>query len=756
MSNIFEHRIFEKTYISESGKGISFQTGKLAFRSNGSVTIKCGDTVMLVVVTYDEKETKEYDFLPLHVDYQEKYYSVGKIPTNNTKREGKLNDYEVLISRLIDRCIRPIINPNFKKAIDVNVVLLSHDKEVAVESIACFGTSLAMMIAGVPMITCVSECVAVLQDDKWVINASPTENYTARLVVGGDKNSTIMLEGSACGISKDVLIDGINIAMEEIKRQCDFQIDFVKEMLGEEYKFSTNSSTGDNIDEEIKKDILDVFNEDIKSKNTRDKRISDIASKYQEKYDKALPRILKATREEAMQDLIFGKGKRIDGRVCDEIRDISCEVGLLPSAHGSALFTRGETQALVTVTLGDRRDSQIKECATSSGYNDFFLHYNFPNYSVGEVGTKNSVGRREIGHGNLALNGIKQLVKKDDLDNYTIRICSDILCSNGSSSMATVCGSSLAIMDAGVKIEGPVAGIAMGIIFDKDENYKILSDISGDEDELGDMDFKVIATAQGINAIQLDVKKLALTSKILQEGIERAYEGINFILKKMSETISQSREQVRDFAPTYKNIEINRKLIGQIIGIGGNNIQKIQKESNCFIFIEDKRDSAIVRISAPNKASLDKCVEKINFIIESNPIVGNVYDGKVLSISSSGVKVEFLPKKIGLLKINDIDWCEIPNINEVLHKNDRISVKLMQDYGDGKYLLSHKVLIENPNANKAENNTSVDDRTDHDATQQEYRRDNTFSETLKKNENKSGSTQGNKDEELKSMIPDNI
>ena len=426
-------------------------------------------------------------------------------------------------------------------------------------------------------------------------------------------------------------------------------------------------------------------------------------------YDK----IYDICKKKALCFLLFQSKKRIDGRSVDMIRDISCEIDYLPSSHGSAIFTRGETQVLVSVTLGDKRDVQIKDNLLSPGINTFFLHYNFPNFSVGEIGNKNSVGRREIGHGNLALNGIKNMIDSEDINNYTIRVCSEVLSSNGSSSMATVCGSSLALMDAGVKIKKHVAGIAMGIIFDEDStHYEILTDISGDEDSLGDMDFKVVATNDGINAIQLDVKKLCLTTKILTEGLQKAEEGIRKIINKMNQVITKHKDTVRPFAPCYKCLTIEKKQIGQLIGIGGSIIQQIQHDTKCFIFIDEKDTYGIVKIYSPNSEALTLCEKKINDIINVNIKIGDVYeDATVTNTYCNGAIVEFTPGKKGYLKASELDWNIVQDIRSVLHVGDKISVKIIAEQGHGRYVLSHKVLL-NTNQNNNNERKNVNNNND--------------------------------------------
>lgn len=674
-----------------SGLGdIIVETGQLACRADSSIVMRYNDTVLLFTVVCGKKKT-DNDFLPLHVDYQEKFFSVGKIPAGG-KREGKLNDHEVLISRLIDRGVRPVFEKGYKNETQVTVSLLSADRTILPESLACFGSSLALLMSPAAFSTPVSEVFVYLIDDKWCVNPSADDIKFSRtrLVVGGDGDNIIMLEGMTNDLSEEQVIDGITVAMDVIKQQCCFQKDFLAEVsVVDKIKASV---LGKDADEVLTKKIYDVYAEGIKSKKERDRRLNEIFESYS--LSSESPVDVVSCCKKAFRQLLKDKSLRFDGRRFNEVREVSCVIDYLPKAHGSALFTRGETQALATVTLGDKKDESLKEGVLAVGMNSFFLHYNFPSYCVGEVGVVRNPGRREVGHGQLAMNGLRAVMPTEESDTlYTIRVVSDILSSNGSSSMASVCASSLALMDAGIKVKKNVAGIAMGLLLDKsDSSLIVLSDIDGDEDALGDMDFKVVGSSDGVTAIQLDVKTMGLTREILHRVLLQAREGRLEILSKMDSVRSVPREDVKDFAPHFGIITITKRAIGQIIGIGGSKVQSLMRETNSFISITEKADGGIVKIYSRDKASLEKCEEliRMNAVV---PAEGEVYDGTVTFVQDFGAYIEFLPGKIGLLKINDLDWCQVDNMHKFLHVGDKIDVKLIKDHGNGKYLLSHKILL---------------------------------------------------------------
>ena len=687
---------------------IVVETGELACRADGAILMRYNSTVLLATVVCGKKKS-DGDFLPLHVDYQEKFFSVGKIPVGG-KREGKLNDHEVLISRLIDRGIRPVFERGYNNETQVTVTLLSTDKTILPESLACLGSSLALLMSPAAFSTPVSEVFVYLIRDKWCANpcVDDAKLAKARLIVGGAGENLIMLEGVTNELSEEQLIDGITVAMDVIKQQCKFQKDFLADISIAD-KINT-SVVEEQENEALVKQIYDIYSEGIKSKKARDKKLKEVLAPYE-----ASGEIIniKSLCKKAFSQLIQDKRIRLDGRHFDEIREISCVGDYLPSTHGSALFTRGETQVLATVTLGDKKDEAFKEGVLELGMDNLFLHYNFPSYCVGEVGGLRMPGRREIGHGHLALNGLRAVMPTEEKDNlYTIRIVADVLSSNGSSSMASVCASSLALMDAGIKIKKQVAGIAMGLLLNKTDNsFIVLSDIDGDEDAFGDMDFKTVGTCDGITAIQLDVKTVGLTTDILQKALCQAKAGRLDILKKMGSVRSTPREEVKDFAPHFCILDIPQRAIGQIIGVGGSKIQSLMRETNSFISISEKTDGGIVKIYSRDKDSLQKCEELIrqNAIV---PVEGNVYDGTVTFVKPFGAYVEFLPGKIGLLGINELDWCQIDNMQNFLHVGDKIEVKLIKDQGNGKYILSHKVLIERQQPISANANINKKDDID--------------------------------------------
>lgn len=688
----------------EGFKEIKITVGKLARQTDASVEIRSGKTVMLFTVVCGKNDRKECDFLPLHVDYQEKFYAVGKIPIGG-KRENKLNDHEILISRLVDRCVRPAFEKSYNVDTQVNITLLSVDCDTIVEDLACFGSSLALLLSKAAFLNPVSEISVYLVDNKWIVNPSLSDRKKsiAKIIVGGNKDSVVMIEGSCQEIDESKLVEGIVIAQDFIKKECLAQENFVKKITNiEKFKIEDVETYGctDDIYEKLKDDIFLIYNNSIEERKLRNNLLENLFCKFKENnegvsnYDK----LFKKAKKEALTKLLRDENKRIDGRIFDGIRNISCEVDYLPSAHGSALFTRGETQALATVTLGDKKDEAFKEGVLENGVNKLFLHYNFPSYSVGEIGGIKATSRREVGHGNLALNGLLPVIPTEGNDSmYTIRIVSDILSSNGSSSMATVCSGSLALMDAGIHTKSHVAGIAMGLLLDEiNKVYIILSDINADEDELGDMDFKVVRTEKGITAIQLDVKKICLQIDVLSKALNQAKCGIDHILNKMNETISSPREQVKDFAPCFDVFKIPKQAIGQIIGVGGSNIQNIIKETNSYVYIEEKNNVGTVKIYSKNRESLEACKDKISkFTVV--PTVGEIYKGTVKMLTDSVAYIEFLPKKIGLLDKDELDLKPVDNLQTHLKIGDVIDVKIIQKEKRGGFKLSCKAIIDNPN-----------------------------------------------------------
>jgi len=686
----------EKEITLNDGCKLKIKSGKIATRADGAVEVRYGNNVLLSTVVFNKSDNVKYDFLPLHVDYQEKFYAIGRIPAG-CKRELRLNDHEVLVSRLIDRCIRPCFDRSFKKDTQVNVSVLSADDSLSSEYYSCFSASLALLLSNVDFNGPVSEVFLYYIENNWVINPKKEllNGSEVKLVIGGNENSLLMCEGffnTEAGLTEDVILDGIVKGLEEIKNHCILQKEFLYEFgIVKNNDISNKNDVDDSADiiesnKEYIDKILEIYKKSIPSKGDRDLEIDNVISdlKNSEQYT---PDLLKKIKKEALNRLFNEENKRIDGRKFDEIRHISCDVDYLPSAHGSALFTRGETQALVTVTLGDKKDEQPKEEAFEYGFNKLILHYNFPSFCVGELSYSKNVGRREIGHGNLALNGLKAILPDDNM--FTIRIVSDILSSNGSSSMATVCGSCLALKDAGIQIKHTISGIAMGLFYDKKTSkYTVLSDISSDEDELGDMDFKIIGTEKGITGIQLDVKFLGLNIDILKDALKQARDGVNYIIKKLDVSIQKPRVDTKDFAPHFTKMIIDKKMLGYVIGSGGSNIQNLQKDFNCAISINGN----VVSIISKNKKSLEDCVNKIN-TITIIPDKNSIFDGVVKKVQENSALVEFLEGKIGVLKKEELDLCRVDDLTKVLLVGDRINVKILEIQDNGRYILSHKVLL---------------------------------------------------------------
>ena len=685
-------KALKKIYCDEYSE-ISFETGTLAQRADGSVVVRTNDgAVVLVTVVFGKNDGKKSDFLPLYVSYQEKYSAVGKIPPSSVKREGKLNDHEVLISRLVDRGIRPLFSSEFRSDVNVNISLLSANYDTIPEDLACYGTSLALLTSGIGFSKPVSETSVWFIDNRWTVNPKRCmiNDRTAKIVVCGTKDHIVMLEGYGDELSEDVLLDGVIVAMARIAKQCQFQEDFCM-ALGIELSHSEYCCVVN--DEELTKRFYDVYSRKLDNVRDKDNSINDVESSYVNDHpsDDHIGLVIKESKKKAFLNVV-ANGCRIDGRTPVQIRNISSSVGYLPRVHGSALFTRGETQALVSLTLGDRKSEQLRDGVMECGYNDFILHYNFHSYATGELSNGRGVSRREIGHGNLAYNGVRFILPDDD--RYVIRIVSDILSSNGSSSMATVCGSSLALMDAGINVKRAVAGIAMGLVLSDNGNFYILSDISDDEDKLGDMDFKVVGTDTGVTAIQLDVKKLGLNISILRSALQQAKEGRSHILSEMNKTISAPRSEKKDFVPRWDNMRIEKKDIGRVIGVGGNVIQRIQRETNSVINISETREYGDVRIFSSNKQGLEEAKKRISDLLVV-PDTDTTYDGTVKEVLTDRALVEFLPGKVGMLRSYEVDIVEINDLTKVLNVGDSIEVKVVRILDHDRYLLSHRVLLPN-------------------------------------------------------------
>lgn len=692
------------------GREITIESGKLARQADGSVVLSMGNTKLLATVVAAQEAKEGTDFLPLSVDYQEKFASMGKIPGGFLRREGKLSDYEVLISRLVDRAIRPLFPDDYHADVQVNIQLISGDVNALPDGLAAFAASAALSVSDIPFQGPISEVRVARIDGKYIINPTLEQKEKADLdlIVAASIENILMVEGEAKEVSEEDMLQALKTAHDAIKTQCNVQIELTK-LAGKTEKRTYSHETND---EALKQQLHDlmyarvyaVAAEQIPNKHIRSEKFSAILDEYLD----ALPedttidpimvkRYYKSIQKKACRDLALKEGKRLDGRTPKEIRPIWTEVNYLPSAHGSSIFTRGETQSLTSVTLGTKLDEQLIDGAMFSGNNKFMLHYNFPGFSTGEVKPNRGPGRREVGHGNLAWRALKQVIPSDDKNPYTIRVVSDILESNGSSSMATVCAGSLALMDAGVPTSGAVSGIAMGMISDSEtKKYAILSDILGDEDHLGDMDFKVTGTAKGITACQMDLKVDGLTYEVLSEALMQAKEGRMHILNEMNKTITQPNADLKPHAPRAHTLYIDRDQIGAVIGPGGKVIQDIQKTSGATIVIEEVGNKGVVNVFATNQESMSAALSRINGIV-AIPEVGTVYDGKVKSIMPFGAFVEFMPGKDGLLHISEIKWERLETMEGVLEVGEQIKVKLTEiDKKTGKFRLSRKVLIPKP------------------------------------------------------------
>ena len=690
------------------GREITLETGVLAKQANGSVVLRMGNSMLLATVVANKQHKEGTDFLPLSVDYQEKFASNGKIPGGFLKREGRLSDYEILVSRLVDRALRPIFPDDFHADVQVAITLISADYDAVPDALAGLAASAAIMVSDIPFNGPISEVRVIKLDGKLIINptAAQIEKATLELIVAGTIKDVLMVEGEMNEVSEDEMLEAIIFGHEEIQLQCAGQIEFMKK-AGKEEKFAYCHETHDlELKEVMEKALYDKVYAIAKSGTANKKERKVVFGGVKEEYIATLdPEYATAKaslishyyhdiEKDAMRNAVMDERIRLDGRKLDEIRPIWTEVDYLPSAHGSAIFSRGETQSLTTVTLGTKLDEQMIDSAMKSGYNKFMLHYNFPGFSTGEVKPNRGVGRREVGHGNLALRGLKKVLPPQDENPYTIRVVSDILESNGSSSMATVCAGSLALMDSGLKISGPVSGIAMGLITDtKTGRYAVLSDILGDEDHLGDMDFKVTGTAKGITATQMDLKVDGLKYEIVKEALEQARRGRLHILQEMSKTLAAPKPDLKPSAPRVVAIKIEREMIGAVIGPGGKVVQEIQRQTGATINIEETPEGGLVSIFAVNKDVLDAAVKWVSGIV-AVPTVGDVYDGKVKSIQPFGAFVEFMPGKEGLLHISEIKWERLPDMEGVLEIGEEVKVKLIEvDKKSGKYRLSRKVLL---------------------------------------------------------------
>jgi len=700
----------EKTIDLGDGRQIVLETGRLARQADGAVLVKMGKTMLLATVVAAKEAKEDTDFMPLSVEYKEKYASSGRIPGGFLKREARPSDYEILISRLVDRALRPLFPDDFHAETFVTINLISADTDIVPDALAGLAASAALTISDIPFKGPISEVRVARINNQFVINpaASQLKEADLDLMVGATIDNILMVEGEMKEVSEADMLAALKIAHEAIKVHCRAQIDFAKE-IGAPAK---REYCHENNDEELRKRVWDETYEKCyhaAKSSTADKHkrldafeaiITEFLSKFTEEDEvdeMMIRRYYHDVLKEAARRMVLDENLRLDGRKPDEIRPIVCEIDPLPATHGSALFTRGETQSLTTVTLGTKLDEKIIDDVLNQGTEKFTLHYNFPPFSTGEAKPARGISRREIGHGNLAHRALKNMMPPDEENPYAVRVVSDILESNGSSSMATVCAGTLALMDSGIKLRKPVSGIAMGLITDnKTSKYAILSDILGDEDHLGDMDFKVAGTRDGITATQMDIKVEGLSFEIMSQALEQAKKGRMHILGIMNNVISEPRPELKPHAPRIEMLSIPKDMIGALIGPGGKVIQEIQRVTGATIIVEEVDGRGDVNVFGENKEIITAAVDWIKKIV-TVPEVGQVYKGKVKTIVQFGAFIEILPNKDGLLHISEIDWKKVAKVEDVLKEGDEVEVKLIEvDQKTGKLKLSRKVLLPRP------------------------------------------------------------
>jgi len=687
-----------KKEVEIGGKIFSIETGRYARQANGSVMVRYGDTMVLVSAVASPEAREDQSFFPLQVEYREKTSAAGKFPGGFIKREGRPTEKEILTSRLIDRPIRPLFPENFMNETQVVAFVVSYDGENDADVLAAIGASAALTISDVPFDGPIAEVRVGRVDGKLIVNPthSEIEQSDLELVIAGTSDSIIMVEGESKEVSEEDLLAALNFAKEEIKKLVQLQEEIKSEAGKAKWEIDKNE-----IDPELKKEVLNLAGEKYKvivhsvltkdERSTKNKELqTEVLTALDEKFpeqEKVIGSILHDLEKELMRERILSEGVRLDGRSTTEVRPITVELGVLARTHGSALFTRGETQSLTSITLGTKNDEQIIDGLREEYTKRFMLHYNFPPFSVGEVGRMTGVGRREIGHGNLAERALKMVLPDEEVFPYTVRIISDILESNGSSSMATVCAGSLAMMDAGVGISKGVAGIAMGLVKEGDR-YAILSDILGNEDHLGDMDFKVAGTVNGITAFQMDIKIQGISFEIMEKALQQAREGRLHILGIMDEALSEPRAQLSEFAPRLISMKVEQDQIGLIIGPGGKTIQGMQRLFGVEINIEE---DGKVNIASPNKENAVKCKEYIKKMT-ATPEVGEIYEGVITKLMDFGAFVEIIPGKEGLLHISQIDNKRVEKVSDYFKVGDKVKVKLLK-IENGKFSLSRKELL---------------------------------------------------------------
>ena len=708
--------VITKTVSLPDGRSISIETGKVAKQADGSC-VRMGNTVLLATVCAAKDAVPGTDFMPLQVEYREQYAAAGRFPGGFTKREGKASDNEILTCRLVDRALRPLFPADFHAEVYVNVILFSADGVDQPDALAGFAASCALACSDIPFECPISEVRVARVNGEYVVDPTFEQMKSADMdiMVGASKENIMMVEGEMEEVSEQDLLQALKVAQEAIRPMCVLQEELMKELGTDVKREYCHEVNDEELREQLHKETYDkcyaIAEAGDHDKKAREEAFDKIKADFEEAYAAAhtdlteeeleekyalLDRYYHDVMRDAMRRCILDEGKRLDGRKTDEIRPIWCEVSPLPMPHGSSIFTRGETQSLTTCTLGTKLDEKLVDDVLDRSYQRFLLHYNFPPFCTGEAKAQRGVGRREIGHGHLAWRALKGQIPEEFP--YTVRLVSQILESNGSSSMATVCAGTLALMDAGVPMKKPVSGIAMGLIKNPGEDkYAVLSDILGDEDHLGDMDFKTTGTKDGLTATQMDIKCDGLSFEILEKALMQAKAGREYILGKLTDTISEPRAELKPQVPRIEAFEIPKEFIGAVIGPGGKIIQQMQDESGATITIDEIDGVGKVQVSAPNKESIQKAISKIRAIV-AIPEVGEVYEGTIRSIMPYGCFVEILPGKDGLLHISEIDWKRLETVEEAgLKEGDKITVKLMEiDPKTGKYKLSHRVLIPKP------------------------------------------------------------
>ena len=708
--------VITKTVSLPDGRTISIETGKLAKQADGAVMLRMNNTMLLATVCGAKDANPGTDFMPLQCDYKEKYSAAGRFPGGFTKREGRASDYEILTSRLVDRALRPLFPSDYHAEVYVNITLFSADGVDMPDALAGFAASAALACSDIPFDGPISEVRVARINGEYVVNPTfaQLEEADMDIMVGATEDNIMMVEGEMKEVPESALLEALKVAHEAIKPMCQLQKELMKELGTDVKREYCHEVNDEELREQVKKECYqpcyDITGQAL-DKHARAEAFEAVRENFKEAYAAAhaelsedelaeknslIDKYYHDVEKDAMRRCILDEGKRLDGRKTTDIRPIWCEVSPLPMPHGSSIFTRGETQSLSTCTLGTKLDEKMVDDVLDKSYQRFLLHYNFPPFSTGEAKAQRGVGRREIGHGHLAWRGLKGQLPKDFP--YTVRIVSDILESNGSSSMATVCAGTLALMDAGVPISGPVSGIAMGLIKNPgEEKYAVLSDILGDEDHLGDMDFKTTGTLNGLTATQMDIKCDGLSYEILEKALAQAKAGREHILGEMMKTISEPREDFKPHVPRIEQFTIPKEFIGAVIGPGGKIIQGMQEETGATITIDEEDGVGKIQVSGPNKESIDAAIAKIRAIV-AIPEVGETYNAKVISIMPYGCFVEFMPGKEGLLHISEIAWKRLETVEEAgLKEGDTITVKLLEiDEKTGKFRLSHRVLEEKP------------------------------------------------------------